>query len=155
MRATSLEGDEKTSVLPLVNYMAVRSSVAGAVNGKAYVFHHAADDALRDIAARYERGVLSPDQARSELAPYADLIEVPSFDVDGDVALPFHSHDVAFRPATARFEREAAALGIPGVALVLNGDVFGNRWLEVHDDAALDALRHRVYGRYRLEPGMW
>jgi hypothetical protein len=55
------------SKIPTVNFMRVTSQDDGVNGGEVYVFHHEIDDVLRGIAEDFERGKLSPRQARRRL----------------------------------------------------------------------------------------
>jgi hypothetical protein len=143
--------------VPVVAYMLVTSQAAAMDGADVYVFHHEADNDLRGIAEAYECGELSPKQARRRLLKYQDVIFVPDIDSNGDFWFPFRSDDYGFRPATAAFEREAAALAIPGVSYVHGTDFYRNHFqsLEVRDVDALIELQRRLRGRYKLIGGSW
>ncbi len=153
--------------LPVVSYMRVTSQDKAAHGADAYVFHHEADDDLLDIADSYERGMLSPQQARQRLLKYQDFIDVPDIvydedededeDEDVDFEFPFRSDDYGFRAATDDFESDAAALAIPGVSYVHGTDFYGNHFqvLEVRDDDALTELQERLKDRYKIVGGAW
>jgi hypothetical protein len=143
--------------IPTVTWMMVTSQNDGANGGEVCVFHHEADGALRAIAEDFERGKLSPRQARRRLLTYQEFVNVPDLDFDGDFAFPFRSDDYEYRPATEAFEHDAVALGIPGVDYSHGTDLYGNRFqfLEVRDDDALEELQRRMKGRYRIVGSWW
>jgi hypothetical protein len=143
--------------IPTVTCMMVTSQDDGANGSGVYVFHHETDEVLRAIAEDFERGKLSAKQARRRLLTYEEFIDVPDLDSDGEFEFPFRSDDYGYLPATASFEHDAVALGIPGVEYVHGTDFYGNpfQFLEVPDDEALGDLQRRLKGRYRIVEGWW
>jgi len=145
------------SKVPTVTFMRVTSQDDVQQGRGVYVFHHEADEVLRGIAEDFERGKLSPKQARRRLLTYQEFVDVPDLDFDGEFEFPFRSDDYGYLPATAGFEHDAVALGIPGVDFFHGSDVYRNRFqfLEVRDDEALSELQRRMKGQYKIVGGSW
>ena len=145
------------SKVPTVTFMRVTSQDDAQQGRGVYVFHHEADEVLRGIAEDFERGKLSPKQARRRLLTYQEFVDVPDLDFDGEFEFPFRADDYGYLPATASFEHDTVALGISGVEYVHGTDFYGNpfQFLEVRDDEALGDLQRRLKGRYKIVGGYW
>lgn len=120
----------------------------------AYVFRHEADEEMKGIARDYAHREITLREALDALKPYQSFWDPTEWAVDQQ-QIAWRLEEAAtttdpwFGPATERFDREIAALGIPGVALS-EPAMDGSETLVARDGDALERLREAVADRYTI-----
>jgi hypothetical protein len=114
-------------------------------------FLHEADVLLLSLASMVGGGAMTADEARDEWKAYREFWPA-IYDEDEYGPSEFPDPDTALDvlPASSDFWQKASRLNIPGVGFSRDVSPASGEIFEVHGDGALETLKDRLRGDYRV-----